>query len=218
MLERELLAVLESTADAAFAVDEQGLVQSWNRAAEKLFGYPASAVINKPCASIFQGRDAFGTPVCSEHCSILECAAKHRETPNYDMEVNSHSGRSLWINVSILVFHDDRTSRTLVVHLARDISHRKRKEDLARKLVQLAKDITSVSENGGGGTAPVSPLTEQERKVLRLLAAGKSTTKVAQDLKIAPRTLRNHIHHVNQKLHTRNRLEAVMQACRRKLI
>lgn len=217
MLERELFAVLEGTADAAFTVDEQGLVCSWNHAAEKLFGHTASAVLDKPCADLFQGRDAYGTPVCSEHCNIIECAVKHHETPNYDMEVNSQSGKKVWVNISILVFHDERTNHNLVVHMARDISHRKRQEDVTRQLVQLAKDVASLSDDAGA-VAPVSPLTEQERKVLRLLAAGTSPARLAQELEITPRTLRNHIHHVNQKLHTRNRLEAVMQACRRKLI
>jgi len=59
---------------------------------------------------------------------------------------------------------------------------------------------------------------EQERRVLELLAKGKSPAQVARELEISPRTLRNHLHHANQKLHTRNRLEAVMQAARRKLI
>lgn len=217
MLERELFSVLEGTADAAFTVDEQGLVRSWNRAAEKLFGHPASAVLDKPCANLFQGRDAFGTPICSEHCNVIECAVQHRETPNYDMEVRAQSGKRFWVNVSVLVFHDERTRRNLVVHMARDITERKKHEELTRRLVQVAKQVTSFEE-GSDALAPVSPLTEKEQKVLRLLAAGKNPSRVSQELKISPRTLRNHIHHVNQKLHTRNRLEAVMQASRRKLI
>ena len=105
----------------------------------------------------------------------------------------------------------------LVVHMARDIGERKKRENLTRQLVQVAREISSATEDADA-PAPVSPLTPQERKVLRLLAAGKNPARVAQELKITSRTLRNHIHHVNQKLHTRNRLEAVMQASRRKLI
>jgi PAS domain-containing protein len=36
MLARELFDILEGTADGAFAVDGQGMVCFWNRAAEKL--------------------------------------------------------------------------------------------------------------------------------------------------------------------------------------
>jgi DNA-binding CsgD family transcriptional regulator len=54
--------------------------------------------------------------------------------------------------------------------------------------------------------------------VLRLLAKGKRPDEVARELRITPRTLRNHISHANRKLRTRNRLEAVVHATRRGLI
>jgi PAS domain S-box-containing protein len=217
MLERELFALLDSTADSAFAVDEQGLICSWNGAAEKLFGYKKQEVLNKPCAGLFQGRGSLGTQICAEPCSVIECAVEHREVSSYDMEVNTQTGRKVWVNVSILAFHDDRTGRHLVVHLARDVTARKNSEHLAEKLVSVAREISALPENSEG-LPPASPLTEQERRVLELLAKGKSPAQVARELGIAPRTLRNHLHHANRKLHTRNRLEAVMQAARRGFI
>jgi PAS domain S-box-containing protein len=217
MLERELFAILEGTADGAFAVDEQGLVRSWNRAAEKLLGYKKSEVLDKPCAHLLRGRGSLGTQICKEPCGVIDCAIGHREVPNYDMEVETRNGARLWVNVSILAFHDERTNRHLVVHLARDITARKKTEKLAEKLVTVAREITTMPDEADC-LPPASPLTEQERRVLELLAKGKTPAQVSKELGIAPRTLRNHLHHANQKLHTRNRLEAVMQAARRKLI
>ncbi len=73
MLESELFQLLEGTTDAAFAVAEQGEICSWNKAAEKLFGYEASEVQQKTCYDVLEGRGALGTTVCHEHCSMLEC-------------------------------------------------------------------------------------------------------------------------------------------------
>lgn len=42
--------------------------------------------------------------------------------------------------------------------------------------------------------------------------------RVASELGISSQTLRNHLYHVNQKLGTHNRLEAVVHAVRRGLI
>jgi len=39
MLEQELFDLFEQTSDVVFAVNEQGGICSWNKAAEKLFGY-----------------------------------------------------------------------------------------------------------------------------------------------------------------------------------
>ncbi len=217
MLESELFRFLEGTADAAFAVDAQGLIRYWNRSAQRLLGHKSSEVVEKPCAELFRGRGALGTLVCTETCDVLECAAAGREIPNYDLEVKSRSGKDLWLNVSIVVFADERTGRRLVVHLARDITERKKTEELALKLLQAARQLASHAEDPAP-PAPVSPLTDQEKHVLQLLAKGKRPVEVAHDLRITPRTLRNHISHANRKLRTRNRLEAVMHAIRRGLI
>jgi hypothetical protein len=42
MLEPELFALLEHTADAAYTVAEDGTICSWNAAAERLFVHQAS--------------------------------------------------------------------------------------------------------------------------------------------------------------------------------
>ncbi|MBI1940374.1 MAG: PAS domain S-box protein [Acidobacteria bacterium] len=217
MLERELFSLLEGTADAAFTVDQQGMICSWNGAAEKLFGYTSVEVLDKPCADLFQGRGALGTMVCTDECEVQECVAARREVPNYDLEVRARSGNRIWVNVSILVFQAERNGRRLIVHLARDIAGQKKSEKLTQTVLMAARQLAAHSEDPAR-PAPVSPLTEQERKVLSLLAEGKSPKDVAQQLGIAPRTLRNHVHHVNQKLRTKNRLEAVMHAIRRGLI
>ena len=47
MLEPELFALLEQTADAAYTVTDGGEICSWNGAAERLFGYPASEVLRR---------------------------------------------------------------------------------------------------------------------------------------------------------------------------
>lgn len=217
MLERELYTLLNGTADAAFTVDGQGLICSWNRAAEKLFGYPATEILHKSCAGLLQGRGNLGTEVCNEPCDVIECALAHREISNYDLEVSARFGRRIWVNVSILVFHDERTKRHLVVHLCRDISRRKKNEELTQKFLRVAKQLAKTPE-GSDHLSPVSPLTDAERKVLQLLSEGQKPAEIVRELRISPRTLRNHIHHVNQKLHTRDRLEAVMHAIRRGLI
>ena len=69
-----------------------------------------------------------------------------------------------------------------------------------------------------GALPPISPLTAQEKNILRLLASGQTAKEVTAELQISMQTLRNHIYNVNQKLHTRSRIEAVMQALKRGLI
>lgn len=217
MLESQLAELLEGTTDAAFAADLQGEVRTWNKAAEKLFGCPASYAIGKQCAEIVGGKIAPSSPVCCEFCDVLECVRKGKEVSNYDMEIKNGSGEPVWVNVSLLVASNERTDHRFAVHLMRDISARKNTEQLTDKMLRLAKDLVNGSDESNA-MPPISPLTAQETKILRLLAAGKSTTEIIAELKISSRTLRNHISNLDQKLHTTSRIEAVVQALKRGLI
>ena len=218
MLESELFTLLQHTSDAAFSVTEEGEIMSWNKGAEKLFGYPAAEAVHKTCYQILEGMGRLGTRVCHQHCSVAECAAGNiTEIPNFDMSVKTRSGQRLWINMSTLVFDNQRTGRRLLVHLAHDITEQKKSEELVHKVLDLSKQLSLVGESTVRAE-PIAPLSEQEKHVLRLFAEGKDSDEVARTLGISQQTLRNHLHNINQKLRTHNRLEAVMNAIQRKLI
>jgi DNA-binding NarL/FixJ family response regulator len=51
-----------------------------------------------------------------------------------------------------------------------------------------------------------------------LFAKAKNFSEIARDLGITLPTLRNHLHSINEKQRTHNRLEAVMHAMQRGLI
>ena len=218
MLESELFTLLQHTSDAAFSVTEEGEILSWNKGAERIFGYSAAEAVHKTCYEILEGMGPLGTRVCHQHCSVAECAAGNTtEIPNFDMSVKTRSGQRLWINMSTLVFDNQRTGRRLLIHLAHDITEQKKSEELTHKMLDLSKQLSSVGESSVRAE-PIAPLSEQEKHVLRLFAEGKDSDEVARTLEISPQTLRNHLHHINQKLRTHNRLEAVINAIQRKLI
>jgi PAS domain S-box-containing protein len=218
MLESELFTLLQHTSDAAFSVTEEGEILSWNKAAERIFGYSAAEAVHKTCYEILEGMGPLGTRVCHQHCSVAECTAgSTTEIPNFDMSVKTRSGQRLWINMSTLVFDNQRTGHRLLIHLAHDITEQKKSEELTHKMLDLSKQLSSVGESSVRAE-PIAPLSEQEKHVLRLFAEGKDSDEVARTLGISPQTLRNHLHHINQKLRTHNRLEAVMNAIQRKLI
>jgi DNA-binding NarL/FixJ family response regulator len=125
--------------------------------------------------------------------------------------------RRVWVNVSLLVTSDEHTERRLVVHLMRDIRKRKKAEQLTNEMIQVARSLVGNGEHTSE-LPPIVPLTSQEKKILTLLVAGKATREVTVELQISMSTLRNHISHINQKLHTRSRTEAVLQALKRGII
>ena len=219
MLETELFALLEQTADAAYAVTGAGEICSWNAAAARLFGYAADEALGRNIDEILDARDALGTEALA---GGLEAATRQWDgssdgIANFDLEVRNRSGDRLWVNVSTIVFDNRRTGRRLFVRLARDITLRRQNEELLGRMVEVARQVVSLTDNASDH-APVEPLSDQERRILKLFAEGGNPAMIAKRLRISPQTLRNHLHHINRKLRTHNRLEAVTHAQRRGLI
>jgi PAS domain S-box-containing protein len=217
MLEAELFAFLENTADAAFAVRESSEICFWNQAAVALFGYSVEDVLGKTCCAVLSGVGALGTEICRESCAAWQCFEKTTHVPNFDLSVTTLSGERLWVNISSIFYINRRTGKPLLVHLARDISPQKRQEEAFRRMVAISREVSAL-EDTITGTAPITPLSSQELEILRMFAVGGSAPRIAKGLGISPQTLRNHLHHINQKLRTHNRLEAVMHALQRRLI
>lgn len=217
MLDGDLYELLEHTTDAAFAVTDGGEICSWNASAEGLFGYRRDEALGKTCFDLFQGRDVLGTLTCKESCHVRDCAAHHEPIPDFDLEVNTRAGERIWVNMSTVIYEDPKSGRRRIVHMARSVENRKQTEAVVQRMLVVSKQLAEISEHSLR-PAPVDALSEQEHRVLRSFSEGKSPADIVRELKISPQTLRNHLHHINQKLGTHNRLEAVTHAIRRKLI
>lgn len=217
MFTGDVYKLLEGTADAAFVVTFEGEVCFWNSAAERLFGYRPADVLDKTCHSVLQGVDALGTRACVGECSVQQCAAHGRPIPAFDLEVKARSGHRIWVSISTILFEDSRLHRRLIVHIARDISKHKQLELRFAQMIDVSKEVISVA-GGHSGLTPVASLSEQEQRILKLFADAKNSSQVAKNLRITLPTLRNHLHAINQKLRTHNRLEAVLHAMKRGLI
>ncbi|MEO6828984.1 MAG: helix-turn-helix domain-containing protein, partial [Acidobacteriaceae bacterium] len=148
---------------------------------------------------------------------IMKFPGGRSNIPNFDLRVTTSDGQHIWISLSTLIYQNGRTGTSLIVHLAHDISARKKREDLLHRVTALSKEINSMVADPTN-FAPVSALSRHELQILRMFAAGLSSSAVVKKLRITSQTLRNHLHHINGKLRTHNRLEAVTHAIRRKLI
>lgn len=63
-----------------------------------------------------------------------------------------------------------------------------------------------------GTVRDINPLTEREREILKLAAAGKSSSEIASTLHLSYGTVRNYMSEVLGKLGAKNRIEAIALA------
>ncbi len=77
--------------------------------------------------------------------------------------------------------------------------------NIARKLVTLFRDNQKQ-------TASLEILSNRENETLQLLSRGLLYKEIADQLHISTATVRQHIHHIYEKLHVQNRTEALNKA------
>lgn len=66
----------------------------------------------------------------------------------------------------------------------------------------------------GPGPAPAAGLTARETEVLRLVARAMTNREIAGTLGISEQTVKNHLKHIVQKLHLKNRVDLAIYARR----
>ena len=77
--------------------------------------------------------------------------------------------------------------------------------NIARKLVTLFRSEQKE-------TANLEMLSNRENEILQWLAKGLLYKEIAEQLSISVSTVRQHIHHIYEKLHVQNRTEAINKA------
>ena len=161
MLEAELFAFLEKYSGRSLAV-ENGWICFWNHAAETLFGHAADEVLGKMAPTSCTGW-GFGNRCCHEGCAALRCAKPASHIPNFDLNVTTRSEERIWVNLSSISYLNRRTRRSLLVHLVRDISAQKKREEVFYRMIAISKKwpICKIRRRDGA----IAPLSSQELEI-----------------------------------------------------
>ncbi len=78
---------------------------------------------------------------------------------------------------------------------------------------EIAQRVIAHFTNGSGSTAAAFPsLTEREREVLEMIAAGRGNAAIAHDLMISLKTVRNHVSNIFIKIQVADRSQAIVKA------
>jgi DNA-binding NarL/FixJ family response regulator len=78
--------------------------------------------------------------------------------------------------------------------------------------------LRRVSESTPLSQDNVASLTSREMQILRGIAKGHTTKRMAKDLALAPPSIETHLHNIFRKLNATNRGEAVSAALKSGLI
>ncbi len=209
------------THDGLFSVDGRQRIIQWSSSAERILGLKCQEVVGKPCYEIIGGRDNRNYRFCRKNCPVLQNARRGRSTPDYDIVCTPPTGEDKWLNITVAVPKPNRWPFQ-VIHFFRDVTHRRRTEEFARKAGSALRELFTeerVEEQPPSLIPPPVPqLSRREREVLQLLAGGLSTRDIAESLGVQPITARNHVTRVLNRLGVESRLQAVVYASQHGLI
>jgi DNA-binding NarL/FixJ family response regulator len=76
----------------------------------------------------------------------------------------------------------------------------------------VAERIVGFFSAARRGPEPFPDLTEREREVLELIARGLANAEIARRLTVAPKTVRNHVSNIFNKLQVVDRSQAIVRA------
>jgi PAS domain S-box-containing protein len=137
-----LSAIVESSQDAIVSKDLNGIVTSWNRGAERIFGYTEAEMLGKPISMLAAPGRADEMP------RILERVRRGEPINHYETVRVTKDGRSLDVSLTISPIRDDDGRVIGASKIARDITQQKAHE---RALRDSEARLNIALEAGGMG-------------------------------------------------------------------
>jgi two-component system, LuxR family, sensor kinase FixL len=145
-----LAAIIESSDDAIVGKDLSGVVTSWNKAAEAMFGYAANEIIGQPITRIIP------PDRIAEETSILARIRRGERIVHFVTERLCKDGSLIPVSLSVSPIRDDHGSIIGISKIARDLSEiqhvqhdLERREALLRSILDTVPDALVVIDKQG---------------------------------------------------------------------
>jgi PAS domain S-box-containing protein len=145
-LQARLAAIVESSDDAIVSKDLNGVIQSWNRGAERMFGYKAAEVIGRHI-SIIMPPDRVG-----DVATILERISRGEHVDHFETVRRAKDGRLLNVSLTVSPVRD-HTGRIIgASKIARDVTEQKHAAEVRERLAAIIEsaDDAILSEDLNG--------------------------------------------------------------------
>jgi PAS domain S-box-containing protein len=139
----QLAAVVESADDAIISKDLNGIITSWNSAAERMFGHTAAEAVGRPITIIIP------PDRLHEEVEILSRLRRGEAIRHFETERVRKDGQRVPISLAISPMRD-RNGRVIgASKIARDITERRRSEQALREAMQRLAGLYRLADEVG---------------------------------------------------------------------
>ena len=116
---QRLAAIVASSEDAIVGKSLTGIIESWNPAAERLYGYSAAEAVGQPVSMLVPDDHADELP------EILEKLGRGEAVRHYETQRVGKDGSRIDVSVSISAVRNAAGKLIGASAIARDVSHAK---------------------------------------------------------------------------------------------
>lgn len=142
VLEQRLAAIVEYCEDAIISVSLEGRVASWNKGAESLFGYAPDEILGQHITRIIPPDRHI------EEDRILASVRAGRNVPPFDTRRVRKDGVTIDVSLTVSPVKDENGRVIAASKVARDITLRKRQDEVRRRLVECCQLVGRHFFNG----------------------------------------------------------------------
>lgn len=168
-----LAAIVESSEDAIIGKTLDGIIMSWNRAAERLYGYSGDEVLGKPVSILFPPE------LVDEMTGIMERLRRNEHISHYETVRLRKDGTRVDVSLTISPMKNERGQIIGASKIARDITERKRIEkDLRENKQNLERAVAELQAKGD----EVRAATQQLWQAAKLASVGELAASIAHEL------------------------------------
>jgi two-component system CheB/CheR fusion protein len=141
LVRNRLAALVESSDDAIIGKTLDGVIETWNYGAEKLFGYTAREAIGRSIEMLIPpGR-------LNEEPAILERIRRGERIAHYETQRRRKDGAVIDVSVSISPISDAEGRVVGASKIARDVTERKRRRELLERTVaERTAELRAINE------------------------------------------------------------------------
>lgn len=136
-----LAAIIDSSEDAIISKTLKGIIISWNKAAEKMFGYTEQEVKGKHISILIP------TTRLSEEEMIISNLAQGKKIEHYQTVRRTKSGKEIHISLTVSPIRNEEGTIIGASKIARDISRQKEAEEMIRRYSRQLELINSTGKS-----------------------------------------------------------------------
>ncbi|MBI1771272.1 MAG: PAS domain S-box protein, partial [Burkholderiales bacterium] len=169
-----LSAIIDSSEDAIIGESLDGIINSWNAGAEKLFGYRADEVLDRSSRLLYSDDDVIASS------ARLSSIIKGERISHFEVTGMRKNGKKIQLSVAMSPVHDSDQNVIAASTIARDITERKQMDNMKAAFIstvshELRTPITSI--RGALGLLESGTLTELSPKALHLVRIAHDNSK-----------------------------------------